>query len=89
MKGFWYGLIAILATSVLLLAQPTLTQQQRVTPAIPVCMAPAPPDLDCADINATNFEVRQPAHMGSIATRMALAVKLPKQSLSHIQLKVG
>ena len=60
MKGFWYGLIAILATSVLLLAQPTLTQQQRVTPAIPVCMAPAPPDLDCADINTTNFEVRQP-----------------------------
>jgi hypothetical protein len=35
MKGFWYGLIAILATSVLLLAQPTLTQQQRVNSSYP------------------------------------------------------
>jgi hypothetical protein len=83
-------LIVILATSVLLLAQPTLTQQQRVTLAIPrfawhqhrltsIVRISMPPILKYASLT----------HMGSIATRMALAVKLPKQSLSHIQLKVG
>jgi len=61
MRRLWYGVLIFVTACTLLLAQPTQAQQQQCDPSHPtVCIAPAPPDLDCADINASNFEVRQP-----------------------------
>ncbi|MBD1999224.1 excalibur calcium-binding domain-containing protein [Oculatella sp. FACHB-28] len=60
MKNFLYALLAFTVSLVLLFAQPSRAQQ-NCDPSYPdVCIAPAPPDLDCADVSATNFRVLQP-----------------------------
>jgi len=61
MNWLWSGVLALAAASVLLFAQPLQAQQQPCDPSYrTVCIASAPPDLDCADVAATHFEVRQP-----------------------------
>jgi micrococcal nuclease len=53
--------MAIGVVIVLLMAQLLQAQQQACDLSYPtVCIAPAPPDLECPDARASNFEVRQP-----------------------------
>ena len=60
MKRLGYGLLILVTAIVLLVAQPTQAQSQ-CDPSYPdVCIAPAPPDLDCADVPYQNFRVLQP-----------------------------
>jgi micrococcal nuclease len=60
MKRLWFGFLILVTAIVLLLAQPTQAQSQ-CDPSYPdVCIAPAPPDLDCASEPYQNFRVLQP-----------------------------
>ncbi|MBD1997686.1 excalibur calcium-binding domain-containing protein [Leptolyngbya sp. FACHB-541] len=60
MKWFLYALLALTVSLVLLFAQPSGAQQNCDSSYPDVCIAPAPPDLDCGDVSVTNFRVLQP-----------------------------
>ncbi|MBI4785269.1 MAG: excalibur calcium-binding domain-containing protein [Oscillatoriophycideae cyanobacterium NC_groundwater_1537_Pr4_S-0.65um_50_18] len=56
---------AVLEVAIVLLVflfQPAFTVAQQVCDSSypTVCIAPAPPDLDCPEVSYRNFEVRQP-----------------------------
>lgn len=60
MKWFWAVLLSIGVATLLVISQPVQAQQQ-CDPSYPdICLAPPPPDLDCADIDFTSFRVLQP-----------------------------
>ncbi|MBW4660282.1 MAG: excalibur calcium-binding domain-containing protein [Drouetiella hepatica Uher 2000/2452] len=56
------ALLSMAIAMLILLFQPSpIAAQQNCDPSYPtVCIAPAPPDLDCPDVSYTNFQVRQP-----------------------------
>ncbi|WP_199314036.1 MULTISPECIES: hypothetical protein [Cyanophyceae] len=61
MKQTWVGVRAI-ATLIVVLTFTVAQAQQSCDSSYPsVCIAPAPPDLDCSDIPHRRFEVRLPA----------------------------
>ncbi|WP_199290132.1 excalibur calcium-binding domain-containing protein [Leptolyngbya sp. FACHB-36] len=55
--SFLIGLTIVAAFTFL----PQTAQSASCDPSYPtVCIAPAPPDLDCKDITYQNFQVKQP-----------------------------
>lgn len=59
MKLVWCSLISLSTAAVLIgVIQPIQAQQGNCDPSYPdLCLAPPPPDLNCGDISARNFQV--------------------------------
>jgi hypothetical protein len=61
MKALYVLLVMAIASLILLLHPIVTVAQQNCDAAYPdFCIAPPPPDLDCADLTRNNFTVRQP-----------------------------
>lgn len=60
MRRLWYGVLILVTAIALLVAQPTQAQSQCDRSYPDICLAPPPPDLDCADVSYQNFRVLQP-----------------------------
>lgn len=61
MKAIWCAFLAVVAATLLIRFAQVTQAQVQCDPAHPdVCIAPAPPDLDCGDIEYRNFRVQPP-----------------------------